>query len=126
MPHYSSFGLTKRPKKFETISGTLSFFSVVSHGITQGLGPALILQWTLPWPYYTPNMAIYIIAIFLHSMQQKRDQGTLETQRLIPFGCRTRLGPLMDPAMALRYIKQGHVRCIVGPWQGPLKDQDGS
>ena len=38
MPHYSSFGLTKRPKKFETISGTLSFFSVVSHGITH-IGP---------------------------------------------------------------------------------------
>ena len=34
MSHYSSFGLTKRPKKFETILGTSSFFSVVSHGIT--------------------------------------------------------------------------------------------
>ena len=25
MPHYSSFGLTKRPKKFETILGTSTF-----------------------------------------------------------------------------------------------------
>ena len=32
--HYSSFGLTMGPKKFETILGTSSFFSVVSHGIT--------------------------------------------------------------------------------------------
>ena len=35
IPHYSSFGLTKRPKMFEMILRTLSFFSVVSHGITQ-------------------------------------------------------------------------------------------
>ena len=34
MVHYSLFGLTKRPKKFEAILGTSSFFSVVSHGIT--------------------------------------------------------------------------------------------
>ena len=25
-----------------------------------GLGPALDLQWTLPWPYNTPDMALYI------------------------------------------------------------------
>ena len=24
-----------------------------------GLGPALVLQWILPWPYNTPNMALY-------------------------------------------------------------------
>ena len=35
-----------------------------------GPGPALVLQWTLPWPYNTPNMALYILAIFLHSMQR--------------------------------------------------------
>ena len=39
-----------------------------------GLGPALVLQWTLPWPYNTPDMALYILAIFLHSMQRKWDQ----------------------------------------------------
>ena len=31
--NYSSFGLTKRPKRFEPILRTWSFFSVVSHGI---------------------------------------------------------------------------------------------
>ena len=45
-----------------------------------GPGPALVLQWTLPWPYNTPNMALYILAIFLHSMQRKLGQGTLGTQ----------------------------------------------
>ena len=72
-----------------------------------GLGPLLVLQWTLPWPYNTPNMVIYIFAIFLHSMQQKRDQGTLGTQRSTLIGSRTRLGPSMDPAMALQYTSHG-------------------
>ena len=26
---------------------------------SMGLGPALVLQWTLPWPYNTPDMALY-------------------------------------------------------------------
>ena len=69
-----------------------------------GPEPALVLQWTLPWPYNTPNMALYILAIFLHFMQQKCDQGTLGTQRSTLIGSRTRLGPSMDPAMAL-YIR---------------------
>ena len=34
-------------------------------------------------------------------MQQKRDQGTLGTQRSTLIGSRTCLGPSMDPAMAL-------------------------
>ena len=68
-----------------------------------GLGPALVLQWTLPWPYNTPNMALYILAIVLHSMQQKWDQGTLGTQKSTLIGSRTRLGPSMAPAMALQY-----------------------
>ena len=68
-----------------------------------GPGPALVLQWTLPWPYNTPNMALYVLAIFLHSMQQNWDQGTLGTQRSTLIGSRTRLGPSMDPAMALKY-----------------------
>ena len=72
-----------------------------------GPGPALVLQWTLTWPYNTPNMALYILAIFLHSMQQKWDQGTLGTQKLIPIGPRTRLGHSIDPAMALKYTQYG-------------------
>ena len=94
-----------------------------------GPGPALVLQWTLPWPYNTPNMALYILTIFLHSMPQIWDQVTQGRQRLTPIGFRTRLGPSMDPAMVLQYTKhgplyiysqyiKGHVRCIVGPWQG--------
>ena len=68
-----------------------------------GLGPALVLQWTLPWPYNTSNMALYISAIFFDSMQQKWDQGTLGTQRSTLFGSRSRLGLSRDPAMALQY-----------------------
>ena len=74
-----------------------------------GPGPALVLQWTLPWPYNTPNMALYILAIFCHSIQQKWDQGSLGTQRTTLIGSWTRLGPSMDPAMALQYT-----------WHGPL------
>ena len=40
-------------------------------------------------------------------MQQKWDQGTLGTQRTTLIGSRTRLGPSMDPAMALQYTKHG-------------------
>ena len=48
-------------------------------------------------------MALYILAIVLHSMQQKWDQGTLGTQGSTLIGSRTRLTPLMDPAIALQY-----------------------
>ena len=34
-----------------------------------GLVPAMVLQWTLPWPGNKPNMALYILAVFVHSMQ---------------------------------------------------------
>ena len=67
----------------------------------------MVLQWTLSWPYTTPNMALYILAIFSYSMQQKLDQGTLGTQRSTLIGSRTRLGPSMDPAMALHYTHHG-------------------
>ena len=40
-------------------------------------------------------------------MQQKWDQGTLGTQRPTIIGCRTHLGPSMDPAMAQQYTKHG-------------------
>ena len=40
-------------------------------------------------------------------MQQICDQGTLGTQRSTPIGCKTRLGPSMDPAMALKYTQNG-------------------
>ena len=84
-------------------------------------------------------------------MQQKWDQGTLGTQRSTLIRSRTRLGPSMDPAMALKYtghgplyigyifafyakkmgsrdsgVQKGQISRIVGPWQGPLKDQGGS
>ena len=64
---------------------------------------SLVLQWNLPWPYNTPNMALYMLAIFVHSIKQKWDQGTLGTERSTLIGSRTRLGPSMDPAMALKY-----------------------
>ena len=68
---------------------------------------ALVLQWTLPWSYNTPKMALYILAIFFNSMQQKGDQGSLVRQRSTLNGSRTRLGPSMDPNMALQYTKHG-------------------
>ena len=48
-------------------------------------------------PYNTPNMALYILDIFVYSMQQKWDQETLGTKG------QPSLGPSMDPAMALQY-----------------------
>ena len=50
-------------------------------------------------------MALYILAILLHSMQQKWDQGNLGTQRSTLIGSSTHLGPSMDPAMALQYTQ---------------------
>ena len=49
-------------------------------------------------------MALFILALFLHSMQENWDQGTLETlgtERTTLIGSKTHLGPSMDPAMAL-------------------------
>ena len=40
-------------------------------------------------------------------MQQKLDKGTLGTQRSTLIGSRTRLGPSMEPTMALQYTKHG-------------------
>ena len=40
-----------------------------------------------------PTMALYILVIFVHSMQQKWDQGTLGTERPTVIGSKTRLGP---------------------------------
>ena len=68
-------------------------------------------------------MALYILAIFVHSIKQKWDQGTLGTQRLTLIASRTRLGPSMDPPWPYNTTDMANVRCIVGPWQGPLKDQ---
>ena len=48
------------------------------------------------------HLALYVMALLLHSMQQKWDQGTLGTQRLTLIGSRTRHGPSMDPAIALK------------------------
>ena len=44
-----------------------------------------------------PQRKLAISAIFLHSMQQKWDQGTLGRQRSTLIGSRTCLGPSMDP-----------------------------
>ena len=52
-------------------------------------------------------MGLYILAIFLHSMQKKWDQGTLWTQKFASIGPRTHLGPSMNPAMALQYTQHG-------------------
>ena len=86
-----------------------------------GLGPALVLQWTLPWPYNTPHMALYKLAIFLHSMQQKWDQGTMGTQRSTLIGYRTCLGPSMDPNMTLQYTWTGPSRWRIGEGGGHKK-----
>ena len=55
--------------------------------------------------YNTPAMVLYILPIFLHSTQQKWDQGTLGTQRSTLVGSRTRLGPSMDPAWPYNTLK---------------------
>ena len=43
------------------------------------LGSDLVLQWTLPWPYNTPNMALYISTIFFFAFYAtkmgSRDSG---------------------------------------------------
>ena len=40
-------------------------------------------------------------------MQQKWDQGTQGTKRSTLIGSKTRLGPSMDPVMALKYTQHG-------------------
>ena len=50
-----------------------------------------------------------ILAIFLHSMQPKWNQGTLRRQRLTLIESRTRLGCSMDPAIALQYTQHGPI-----------------
>ena len=50
-----------------------------------------------------------ILALILHSMQQKWDQGTLGTQRSTLVGSRTCLGPSMDSALALQCTQHGHL-----------------
>ena len=93
----------------------------------KGPGPALVPQWTLQGPYNTPNMVLYILAIFLHSMPQIWDHLTQGRQRLTPIGSRTRLGPSMDPAMALQYTKHGpqvYCKAIAGSIGGPRQVLD--
>ena len=72
-----------------------------------GLGPALVLQLTLPWTYNTLAMALYILAIFCIICKENGIKQTLGTQKWTLIGPRTRLGPSMDPAMALQYTKHG-------------------
>ena len=79
--------------------GTLGRQRLTLIGSRSRLGPSMDPDMALQ---YT-NMALYILAIILHSMQQKGDKGTLGTQRTTLIGSRTLLGPSMDPAMALQY-----------------------
>ena len=74
-----------------------------------GLGPTMVLQWTLPLAFNTPDMALYKFATFLYSMQQKWDQGTLGTQRSTLIGSRICLGPSMDPVMASKNTCHGNL-----------------
>ena len=83
--------------------GTLGTQRTTLIGSRTHLGSSMDPAMALNAPY----MALYILAIFLHTMQQKWDQGTLETQRSTPIGSRTQLGPSMDPAMALKYTQHG-------------------
>ena len=90
-----------------------------------GLGPALVLQWTLPWPYNTPEDHVWCIVGPWQG--PLRDQGgplTLWGQPLSPL---SQMIPYLWHRMQKysQYIKD-HVWCIVGPWQGPLRDQGGS
>ena len=50
-------------------------------------------------------MALYILVMFLHSIHQKWDQGTLGTQRTTLIGPKPLLAPSMDPDIALQYTQ---------------------
>ena len=82
-----------------------------------GLGPALVLQWTLPWPSNTPNMALHILAIFVHSMQQKWAQEILGTQRSFNGPCH---GPTVNLTWPFLYWLYFCIICnklwIMGLW----------
>ena len=81
----SGWDFSRKPKNFICLGPSMD--------------PAMALQYTQHCP----------LAIFLHSMQQKWDQGNLGTQRSTLIGSRARLGLSMDPAMALQHT-----------WHGPL------
>ena len=70
---------------------------------------------SLPGGKFAPQKILAILAIFLHSIQQELDQGTLGTQRLTLIGSWTHPGPSINPAMALQYTQHGlvwSVNCI--------------
>ena len=52
-------------------------------------------------PYNTPNMALYILDIFVYSMQQKWDQETLGTKGQPSLG----LGPILVLQWTLPWLK---------------------
>ena len=54
-----------------------------------GLGPAWVHQWTLPWPHNTPDMALYILAIFFILYNKNGIKGVWEHKELPSLG----LGP---------------------------------
>ena len=94
----------------------------------------------------TPGPASTHIGYIFAFNEPKWGQGTLGKQRSTLIGSRTRLG--LDPTIHLTWpfifralfefnptqaspgwrlrIQKGQIRCIIGPWQGPLKDQGGS
>ena len=74
-------------------------------GYRTRLGPSMDHDMALN----TPNMALYILAIFCVLCKKNWVQGTLGTQSSTLIGYRTRLGPSMDPAMALQYTQHGPV-----------------
>ena len=93
------FILVFPPPVMQPMKGTLGTQRSTLIGSRTGPGPSMDPTMALQYTY----MALYILAIFLHSMQQKLDQGTLETQRSTLIGSRTRVGLSRDPAMALQY-----------------------
>ena len=57
-------------------------------------------------------MATYILAIFLHSKQQKWDQGTMGKQRSTRIGSRTRLGPSLHYIFYIKDISFKNFKLI--------------
>ena len=62
-----------------------------------------------------------IMALILHSKQQKSYQGTPETLELIPIGFRTSHGPSMDPTVPLKW-QRGPSWTFKDPQMDPKMD----
>ena len=75
-------------------------------GPSLGPGPALVLQWTLPWPYNTPNKALYILAIFSHKFKNFISCTKFYFKKIFSL-TRTPLRPrrVLDPTRVLTWSK---------------------